>query len=233
MRVIFCTDSHFGLSIGGYDFFDDTLKAFRSVIDATHGMDLFVFGGDLFHTGKPGPRENAAVIDLLDECSCPVIMLVGNHDVGKRSEPHALEPLKKIRFYQHVKVVDEPIVISIDGSKFAFCPYTNDVVARKRSDVKAQDEVDELFDEAGRTKNMKALFSHLDVEGADLGGGAFLRGGQLKMPLKVAKKFPFPVINGHIHKQQLMSENIVNPGSIGPMNFSDVNLKKGYIELEV
>jgi len=233
MKIVFGTDSHFGLKVGGYDFFDDTLTAFRSVIDATQSADLFVFGGDLFHTGRPGPREIAAVIELLDECGCTMVLLVGNHDVGKRDEPHALEPLKKIRFYQDIKVVDSPCILSLEGMKIAFCPYSNDVTARKRSNMKAQKEVDELFEEVGRTSHMKAMFTHLDVEGADLSGGAFLRGGQLKIPLKIAKKFPFPVVNGHIHKQQLMGENIVMPGSIGPMNFSDINLKKGYIELEV
>lgn len=235
MKLIVGGDFHLDLVVGGYDFHDDIVEAARIVMDATHGKDLLVLPGDLFNTPRPSPRAYAAAIELLDESGCPIIILTGNHDVVSANKPGALEPLKKIRFYQDVKIVEYPKIIGFGGKKFFFVPYFTDKKAKELGYPNASYFVRGAFEDVLENSGgeISAAFCHLDIEGADIGEGAFLRGGLLPMPMNIAKKFPFPVINEHIHERQKIEPNIWLPGSIIPTNFSNPNSKKGYLEMKV
>ena len=235
MKLIVAGDWHLDLIVGGYDFHDDIVEAARTVIDATHGKDALILVGDLFNTPRPSPRAYATLIELLDESACPIVIIPGNHEVVSSNKPSALEPLKKIRFYQDVKIVEYPKIVGFGGKKFLFFPYITDTKAKELEYPSAAYFVRGAFEDVLENSGgeISAAFCHLDVEGVDIGGGAFLRGGLLPMPLKIAKKLPFPIFNGHIHNRQKIEPNIWLPGSIVPTNFMEPKSKKGYLEMKV
>lgn len=246
MKILVAGDSHFGLSIGGYDFFDDIVRAFQVVVEASDKVDLFVHLGDLFHTSKPGPREYETVIGLIDQLSVPGVFLAGNHDVGRGTvlewtsdnesyrvaSAGSLEPLSKVRFRRNMQFIDSPVATVIENFEpsFLFAPYITDTLAQGLSHQLAQELVNASFEEARRSQ-VKAAFCHLDVGGARLGSEqAVLKGGELTLPNR--DLIPFPVCNGHIHKRQKLG-GVYFPGSMVPTDFSDVDGARGYMILEV
>jgi hypothetical protein len=246
MKIIETGDWHLGLVVGGYDCHDDIVKAAKTVIEATYDADLLVIGGDLFHRPRPTPRAMAAAIDLLDSVGCPFIVFPGNHDAGRTGfirvaggrpvpAPDALEPLRKIRWRVDAKILDAPGIITVDDKPMAFACHLSDARAKYLTDgeERAQEIINRLFIEASE-QEVAAVFCHLDVDGARPGSeGAFLAGGDLQIPLSLARQLNVPVVNQHIHRRQTIGDNIFLPGSIIPTDFADVDGAKGYIVLEV
>lgn len=252
MKLLISGDSHLGLSIGGYDFFDDIISSFRKLVEAADEVDLFVHLGDLFHNGRPHPRLVAAAMELIDELPCPGIFIAGNHDVGRgfyttidesKNQgapeilplPDALEPFRKVRFRREMFFPDRPCLLAVEDDLFLCAGYTTDAVASKVLGWnRAQEVIDSVFMEASTEEDrVKAAFCHLDVDGASLGSEtAVLRGGKLCIPKQVANSLPCSVFNGHLHKGQVL-KNIIMPGSIVPTDFGDSDGKHGYLIVEV
>jgi DNA repair exonuclease SbcCD nuclease subunit len=245
-------DWHLGLSIGGYDFFDDTVCAVRTMIDAADEVDMVVMLGDLFHDGRPHPRLVAAAMELIDEFPCPGIFLTGNHDIGrgfyttideKKNRgapeilplPDALEPFRKVRFRKEHLFPDRPCLLALEDSLFLCAGYITDAIAKKLHGWNsAQEMIDSVFVEASASEErVKAAFCHLDVEGASLGSeAAVLRGAKLAIPKGLANNLNCEVFNGHLHKRQTM-KNIIMPGSIIQTDFGEVDGKQVFAIVEV
>jgi len=235
MKIVITSCWHLDLKLGGYDPHSDILRAARQVIDETQGADLFVHLGDLFETPKPSPRAYATAIELLNQCGCPAVVLEGNHDQD------ALEPLSEIEFPNEVRIIDGAQALGIGDKKFAFIPYLIDRTARELADVTAQEWVNIEFDACRRAHEddvigeyrIDAVFCHLDVEGAELPSGQTMFGGDLRMPVDVAKKLPVPVFNGHIHRRQKLEPNIWITGSLIPTDFGERYDEKSYVVAEI
>jgi DNA repair exonuclease SbcCD nuclease subunit len=235
VKIVVSGDWHLDLVVAGFDFHDEIVRSANHVIDATHGADLFVHTGDLYHSGRPSPRAVAASIELLDRLGCPAVVIAGNHDVNPGTQPSALEPLKKIRFHEEVTLVDVPVLIKVYGvGDLGFCPHLTEAKARSITDGKdgAQEVVDSFFgilaEEGGK---VGAAFVHLSVVGADL-GHSFMKGHDLHVPLKLARRLPIPVFCGHIHRRQEVPPNIWLPGSLVPTHMSAEEVGNGYIVFE-
>jgi len=252
MKILVSGDWHFGLTVGGYDYHDDIVRAVQCIIEATDSVDLFVHLGDMFHDSRPTPRSIATVIGLIDNLHVPSVFLVGNHDVGRGSYtsyetkegseplripmPDALEPLRKIRFRCETFFPPFPMVHAVGDNLFLFAGYVTDSLAQHLYGWKsAQEMVDSAFYEASKEEDrIKAGFCHLDVDGAVLGSEiAVMRGGKLNIPKAIAKSLPFEIFDGHIHKRQKVEPNIWLPGSIVATDFSDVDGDLGYAIVEV
>lgn len=232
MKIAVSGDWHLGLTLGAYDFFDDISEAVKMFVDETHSVDLAVVLGDIFHTNRPSPRDLAFAIEMFYTVGCPIIVIPGNHDVGVDVEFDSLAPLRKCCYYmEHSVFTITPIIYDILGLRVGLCGYIRDNVAKERGFESAQDCVNKFFDEC-RNKKVDYIFTHLDINGSDLGGGVFMKGGSLNMPLSIAKKLPCEIFNGHIHKRQRMGKNIWMPGSIVPVSFGDIKQKKGYFVIE-
>jgi len=254
MKIVISGDWHLGAIVGGWDMHNDIMRVAKEVVLATHNADLFVLPGDLFHHPRPIPRAYAAAIELLDGVGCPFVVMSGNHDAGtgffKGEEgelipfPDALEPLRKINFRAESRFLELPSHIPLDrcldlsrteDGVFSFIGHVSDALARHVSDGKlgAQEYIDKSFEEA-RAVKARAVFSHLNVDGARGGSEeSFLIGGDLRMPLLIAKELPCPVFNSHIHRRQELPPNIHMPGSIIPTDFGDRDGNKGYLTVEL
>lgn len=218
MKIVSCGDLHLDSILGGYDKSDDAKRALEFVVELTIGKDLLVLLGDMFNTKAPSPKAYAAFIEALEMISCPVVMLEGNHDNG------AYLPFDKMNSEKGLKIIREPTFYEMENNKIGFCNYVRD------GKKKAQDQVDNFFDEAGQ--GAKVVFSHLAVIGASMSTGSPMGEGEVHIPKEVAKKAPYRVINGHIHKAQTIG-SVVNPGSLVRVDFGEREDKKHVIVLEV
>lgn len=246
MRIIETGDWHLGLVVGGYDCHDDIVRVAKMIVEATYEADLLVIGGDLFHRPRPTPRALAAAIYLLDSVGCPMVVIPGNHDAGRTGfirvangrpvpAPDALEPLRKIRWRVDAHFPEAPAIIRVNDKPMAFACHISDARAKflSQGEERAQEMINRLFIEASE-QEVVAVFSHLGCEGARPGSeDAFLAGGDLQIPLSLARQLQCPVVNQHIHRRQTIGDNIFLPGSIIPTDFADVDGQKGYITLEV
>lgn len=140
--------------------------------------------GDTFHNHAVKRVEvEYFVKNMLERLSsiCPVIVLVGNHDMilGKSAHAgkHALEPFKDIK---DVYIVDKPVVYNNIG----YIPY----IADHRGVSQASEE---LFEQGAE----KLLVGHLTVDGAKYENGFYSEEG-VSMELIAQEK----IISGHIHK---------------------------------
>lgn len=122
-------------------------------------------------------------------------VLIGNHDLINQSQfltdNHAFNALKK---WPNVTIVDTPVSYSIDGHVFVFVPYVP-----KGRFMDALKTVDEEWPMAA------TIFSHSEFRGLKMGAIVSQDGD------KWSKKYP-PIINGHIHEEQIVG-NVYCPGS--------------------
>lgn len=233
MKIVASGDWHLGLKIADYDCSDDIVRAVEQVVDETNrGADLFVVLGDVFHKSNPDPASICAAIDLLKEVGCPTIVIQGNHEAPKKFEKGAVEIFSRAKMLHDVRVSVHPEVISFDGVPIGLAPYLTDYGAQQIAFDTAQESIDAIFDEFLKA-NVKAVFSHLDVEGAQVGPNVFMRGARLALPLNKSRKLPCPVVNGHEHVRQKIGRNLWLPGSVAATSFGQIERNTGFIVLEV
>jgi DNA repair exonuclease SbcCD nuclease subunit len=226
VKIIATSCWHLDLEHGGYDFHLDIIQAANEVIDASRGADLLVHLGDLFDTNRPSPRAYKTAMELFSEAGCPVLLIPGNHD------SEALGPLE---FLEGVEVQATPGMWAFERGK----EYRVFLCVGHPPRDWDQEKIDELFRIARRSADaldtsvrVEAVFCHLEVEGSVLGGYVH-RETQMGIPVKLAKKLPCPVVNGHIHGRQTIEPNIVMPGSLIRATFGERGESKGYYEFEV
>jgi len=257
MKVLFCSDLHLGLVVGGYDMRDDTIKVLKKIQAAVNQLDveLVIVGGDVFHTSHPSPQAYADAFAFLAGIPCPVVVFRGNHDETNGLSVDALEPLRHAEWGTQfdgeepaplfkaydtgelwaspVIVLDGPGILKYGVYKFLIAPYMANARAVAQGHESAQSAIAAAFKQA-RAEPVKAAFCHLDVDGAQAGSeGSFLRGGELQIPKRGAALLTCPVVNGHLHRRQHIRENIYMPGSVVPTDFGDADGQKGYAILEV
>jgi hypothetical protein len=93
----------------------ETARVLRNALRVAEkrDVDAFVVLGDLFDTADPYPQIEAEVMGILVEySSCPIYLLVGNHDQWSvRVGDNALAPLRFVS--EHVHVVDHSEMIRV------------------------------------------------------------------------------------------------------------------------
>lgn len=232
MEILVAGDFHFDLVLSGYDYYKDIINAVNQLIDDTINADLLVLLGDIFNSARPTPRAYGAVIELLYQMSCPVVIIAGNHDISVSEKCNSLYPLKQIDFHNDIKIVDTPVFTRIQNKQFLFLPYINDSQAIDFCGKTAQELVNQSFDDALQMEgDLDAIFTHLDIDGIKIGTNSFLRGGNLFIPINRIKDIKCYIFNGHIHKRSVQGNNTIwLPGSIVNFGFSDIYTKKGYIK---
>lgn len=254
MKVIFCSDFHHDLVVGGYDVRDDLLRVQDQIVDASLSAGLVVIGGDLFHRPNPSPRAYADIISFLNGIECPVLVIPGNHDVGHSGD--ALAPLRAIHFpdedgdafdfwsvaeescvwESRVFIADLPGLVEFRGRQFLIAGHVSDVLASELSNgaMNGQDLIDAAFRQGLKRGRLSAAFAHLNVDGVKADSeGEFLRGGTLNMPLCQARNLGCPVVNGHIHRKQRFEDWLYIPGSVVRTRFVKTRGSSRYVELHL
>jgi len=249
MKIIAFGDAHLDAKVGGYDLHTDAARALEHVGTACveQAADLRVMLGDMFHGNSPSPKAWATFNRTLFESPILIIVVPGNHDHA------AYDPVREISMPPYspsgiswndaegditngVCCPKWPCIVDVgEQIKVLVVPYVHNPAAMEEFGRTAQEMVDMAFVDALKHGNeVKAAFCHLDVDGAKAGTeGAYLRGGKLQMPMDLAKRCPFPILNGHIHRKQKMG-NVYIPGSLVATDFGDADgPTKGYAVVEV
>lgn len=225
MKIVFATDFHLDAMPGGYDLHQDACNALSTVEVECMNAGLLVLGGDIFHNRRPTPRAYETVLALLQTVPCPVILVQGNHDIGTYG------PLATVRMTgvkesifeadgmeftseQKVVVVEQPMVVGVDGRKFLIAPY----VPQSRVQVALHDLYLEAF-EHGRVEQVLAAFCHMSVHGAKVLGIEMPLSADA-IPMDKAERLGCPVLNGHVHVPQMVG-CVTMPGSLVPVSFGE------------
>lgn len=238
MRILFATDFHLDAAPAGYDLFNDTVAAMNVIAIEAGACSLVVLGGDLFHckrsNPRPSPRAYEAVLNLLNDIPCPVIVLQGNHDEG------ALGPLGTVRSAKlaatggsmfdletdamltsetKVLVATRPEVVGVCGKALLLAPY----MPQSASETPLPDVYEAMFQHA-LDEGVVAAFCHLDVPGARGPGGFDLPCGPAAVP-PAARRMDVPIMNGHIHVPQVVG-NVTMVGSLVPVAFGEAGQRR-------
>ncbi len=251
------TDPRTGLSTRVMDF----LRRMDEMIEYAREreVDIAIFAGDAFKNRNPNPtyqREFAwRILDLAE--LCPVVLLVGNHDL-----PINIQKASSVEIYDTLRV---PNVILGDSYKLhhietksgpiqvATAPYPirarllEDAVRRTITDLDAlvQERLEliirDLAQEAAESDTPRILTGHFSVFGAMHGSEKqVMLGRDIAITLaNLADPAWDYVALGHIHKHQNLTDDrddlpsVVYSGSLERIDFGEEGDTKGFVWAEV
>lgn len=252
------TDPETGLSSRAEDFFARLAEVRDHA--AAHGADLAIFAGDAFQTRSPSPtyqREFARFVRDL-AALCPVLLLVGNHDL-----PASAGKAASIEIYATLGVPN--VIVGVDYAlhrietargpvQVAAAPYP--IRARLLAEDRARgltlaeldaaleralvDRLRALAEEADADPAPRVLAGHFSVRGARSGSeqGAML-GRDITVPLEALtdRRWDYVAL-GHRHRHQVLTlpgsvPPVIYSGSLERLDFSEEGEPKGFCRAEV
>lgn len=272
IRVLHFADVHLGVE--NYGRFDPNSSLSSRVLDFLRRMDemadyarqrevdLVVFAGDAFKNRQPNPtlqREFAYRIRDLAEL-CPVILLVGNHDLPSISpRAHSLEIYSTLSVpnvlvgdrYELYSVATKRGVVWVGTAPY---PLRNAMLNDEQAQGKSIAQLDHLLQETLQTllrdlarqadehPEPRLLTGHFTVQGAQYGSERAGMVGRDATTLlgDLADPAWDYVALGHIHKHQNLTAGLnglpptVYSGSLERVDFGEESDPKGFcwVELE-
>lgn len=232
-RILHAADLHIGLRRMAYQTpeGDSRLVEAGRVLDALveaayeHRPDAVVLAGDTFDTRRPGPAELALVagaIRRLLAAKTAVIVGTGNHDgTGTIADPgaHTLAWIEALEL-PGVHVITSPRIFDVAGMTVVGMPYAHkrafDRLLPGLSPEQRLVEASTRFEQLVRTYLLEArnragpvLFvGHLSVAGARLGSERMMHfGWDVTVPAEAFDLADYAAL-GHIHRQQMLGENL-------------------------
>jgi exonuclease SbcD len=229
----------------------DYLDSFDAIIDFAEqeAVDVAFFTGDLFHTNSPTPQ-------ILNEASkrltrlaaiCPVVMLVGNHDISRMDKPSSVEVYNTLAVPNiHVGNAYELLDIQTKSGMLTVgtLPYpTRQILGddiRNRPVEKTQELIRAKM--SGIIKAMveqtsedvpNVLLGHFTVNGATSGAESSMNmfsDATVNLEDLVDPCWSYVAL-GHIHKFQELNADppVVYAGSIERVSFNEEHEDKGFI----
>lgn len=207
--VLFVGDPHFKVSN-----IQDCEKVILQIeiMIQTKNPDIVVLGGDLLHNHE---RLHVSPLNLcykfikMISSYVHVYILVGNHDYINNkqylSTHHWMNTLKE---WNNVTIIDYPFLYRHNDNSFLFCPYVPNGMFEKA--------LKELESKEGKNyyKHVSCIFAHQEFKGCNMGTFESEHGDLCK------SDYPF-IVSGHIHKNQMLKQNIYYPGSCMQHTFAE------------
>lgn len=238
-------DKESGIPYKSHDF----MKSFEFMVKKNAEEikpDLLVIAGDIYDTYDPSNDVRAFFyrqINILTEAKVPVAIIVGNHDICKKS--HALSPLAEIK-NKNVKVIEEPEFLHFKDHILLFYPYSLSVerklISNKELFYKFIKEKDEKLLLDNELKELPVLFfGHFGVKGAALNLGHSTKGKKINHENINSDDISIGdldniganyVFLGDYHSHQILSTKkciSMYTGSIEKDNVTHRNIKKGFV----
>lgn len=225
--------------------------------------DLAIFAGDAFKSRNPNPtyqREFAWRVQDLTEL-CPVVLLVGNHDL-----PINIKKATSIEIYEILRVPNviigrenklHTIQTKAGSVQVATVPYPvkarlleDDIQLGMRGSIQDVDDalqqrleliIRDLAQEAAAHDMPRILTGHFTVHGALLGSERqVMLGRDVSVTLaNIADPVWDYIALGHIHKHQNMTQGredvppVVYSGSMERIDFGEEGDPKGFVWAEI
>jgi len=237
----------------------DVLRALDEVVEYAvgNGVDLVLFCGDAYKNRDPSQthqREFAKRLKRLSENGIPVFLLVGNHDlpnaIGRANTMEIFDTLAVSRIY----VGNRPDIYRIPTKQgkiqVVALPWLRRSALLSREETKnlsieqANDQLQEMM-----TRRLLDVISDLDsglptLLAAHVSVSTAKPGSERSMvvgrdPVLLVGNLAQPVFDyvalGHVHRQQVLSENppVVYAGSLERFDFGDEGQDKGFFVVDI
>lgn len=219
------------------------------------GCRVIFVAGDLTETEKPTPNEQGFLRVSLEKAArkCPVIAILGNHDLSKN--PKDACSLEFLKGRHNIYVIERPSVLYLEGDtvnetpsetwpqpdcmKIFVLPFPSKSIAGGEAEGKSIAELNKLVSNKLRVvlesfrseidhRVPNALLAHITVAGAEgATNDQMLMFDPNLLPLDLAG-FDYVAL-GHLHKFQRVGENAYYSGSIDRMDFNEEEDQKGFI----
>ncbi|MFA5035631.1 MAG: exonuclease SbcCD subunit D [Candidatus Izemoplasmatales bacterium] len=269
MKILHFSDTHVGIDTHGTIDPDtklnirtlDVLDSLDAMIDMAveENIDLALFAGDAFHRHSPNQSHvnefGKRILRLRKHC--PVVLLVGNHDMPGGDRASALEIYKTLEV-EDVVIAKNCEILQIETKsgvvQVVTIPYPNKSwINLKTSGRIDTTEMSRLLKEETTSRIQKLakrvdktlptiLLGHFTVEGCQFGSERPLLVSAYEAAVSL-EELVLPVWDyvalGHIHKHQNISKDmeyvppIVYSGSIDRVDFGEEKDSKGFVLLEI
>ena len=220
-KILLCTDNHFCstssiLRQRGAQYtlrLENQLQTINWIVDKAIELECsnIFFLGDFFDSAT----LNAEEISCLSEIDFKGIythFLVGNHEMGNATLDYS--SAHSFLLNQNCEVYNKPSVLVLDNTSIYMLPY--------QLEVNRLDSVMEYFPTNLPTNTQyRLLLSHNDIAGINMGKFVSQVGFDVS---DLSSKFDL-VVNGHIHNQGWVANNVLNLGNITGQNFSEDSVK--------
>jgi DNA repair protein SbcD/Mre11 len=238
---------------------EDYLKALDQVVEyaASNRVDLVLFCGDAYKSREPSQtqqREFARRIKRLSEAGIPLFLLTGNHDLPNAMGRATTTEIFDTLLVPNVHVANRPGVLRVPtrsgAIQIAALPWLRRSALLSKEDTRNLDfnQINQRLQEV-LTNIILDEVSHLDpslpavlaahvwVLNASIGSEKTMTIGQEHMLLlsSVAQPAFDYVALGHIHKQQMLSQNppTAYSGSLERLDFGDEDDPKGFYLIDI
>ena len=255
-------DPETGVNTRVYDFLERLDDTITYAIE--NGAELAIFAGDAFKNAQPSVTLQRAfanrILRLAEQC--PVVMLLGNHDMPSNPvRAHSIELFDTFRV-AGVKIGNQYELCEVQTTGglayIATAPYPAGahLLTAEQQQGKTPSQIDHaisvqlltllryLRNEANAAANPAAprvLTGHFTVAGATTGAErSLMLGRDLEVPLSELDDPTWDYVAlGHIHKHQNLTHNrlgsppIVYSGSLEAIDFGEEGEPKGFCWVEL
>jgi len=236
----------------------DFMNSFEYMVDQCVNAikpDLLVIGGDVYDKCYFPSNEIrgffSSQLSKLAIAKIPVIILIGNHDISKKS--HALQDIGELKL-KNIVVIEKPTITSFKDTQLFIFPYSLDVEQKKKT---IKEDFMDFVKEIHAKKNDKPsiFFGHFGVKGATINqysGDEEIEGEETETKTTtttIKKDYKNRSVNdiscddldsigadyvilGDYHKHQILPTHkciAMYPGSIEKTSFSEIDQDKGFV----
>jgi exonuclease SbcD len=238
---------------------NDFLAAFDQLVDYAldNKIDLVLFCGDAYKSREPTQtqqREFARRIERLSTAGIPVFLLVGNHDMPNAAGRATATEIFDILKVHNVYVSGHPDINTIPTAsglvQIVTLPWLrrSTLLSREETRNLSIEEVDRNLEQtltdiiascaAKLDSALPAILAaHVWVTGAKVGSESSMSIGHehtLLLSNVALPAFDYVAL-GHIHRQQVLSENppVVYSGSLERVDFGEEKDEKGFYVVDI
>lgn len=172
-----------------------------------YNCDSIVYLGDFFDTESLNSVEITALNDVVWSTNIYHEFLCGNHEMGKADLFYNSANI--LNLIKNSDVITTPTKTMIDDCEICYLPYI------------LEDDRKSLVDYFGTTNNKRVILSHNDIAGMQMGQFKSKQGFDIN---EIASNCTY-FINGHIHNEGKVADNIYNIGNLTGQNFSEDGFK--------
>lgn len=228
MKVVLIADTHFTNKVGYGGInpktglcvrFEKQLESFQKVVDycINNNVEQLIHLGDMFDSSNPSVVELYEVLICFHTLSLSVdkiTILAGNHDISN------MYSLEWLNIFNHPKYKVYSDFEQDDN--FIYAPWIKGSIHEKLQQYISCNNV-----------NNKILLGHFSVSGVKLGvDDTIILDHEDMIPADLLSVFNHSYL-GHIHKRQILANNVEYIGSLLPHNFGEREEQKGFVVLDI
>lgn len=201
-RILTLGDPHFHHKAFQLERSLEMASAFTELCRERKPDAIVVLGDTLHQHARMDLQTRCHAVAFLSELKkiAPLFVIIGNHDrINNQEFETPVHPFVGEKQWPNTYIIDETQEHEIDGKLFLFVPYV------------PEDRIHEVLT-PWEVSNYHAVFSHIEVKGAMVGG---------KASEADEWTWEIPLITGHIHNKHRVGDFVSYPGTPIHMSFGE------------